>query len=146
MNRVNRTTAGVLTGVVALALLAGCGGDDPYCKAIEEHRAALDGFGAKDTQADLAAETKAVQAISTSAPDEVKDDWAAVGAAMRRVSKAQKAADITLEDMADPAKLGEVGDKDLAAIDKAYAAFNKTAKQRAAVVKDVRTSCEITLK
>jgi hypothetical protein len=145
-SRMNRAATGVLTGAVAIALLAGCGGDDAYCAAVKENRSALDGFGTKDTQADFTTETKAVQNIATTAPDGIKDDWAAVGAAMERVTKAQKAADITLEDMADADALGEVGEKDLAAINKAYDVFNKTTKQRAAVVKDVRTTCEITLK
>jgi hypothetical protein len=142
----NRTTAGILTGVVALAVLAGCGGEDPYCAAVTENKAALDGFGTKGTQKALTAETKAVRSVTTAAHDDIKDDWSAIGAAMERVAKALKAADVSIEDLNDAEVRRDMAQDDLDEIRASYEAFNKTSKQRTAVVEDVLQRCEITLR
>lgn len=142
----NKSAAVLVTAAFALTTLAGCGGDDPYCAAVKEHRSALDTFGAKPTDKAFASYKKAIRAITTTAPDTSKDDWAAVGAAMERVTKAQKAAGIKLEDMDDSAKTAELSSDDLTTLDKAYEAFNKTSAQRKAAFEDVRSVCDITLK
>ncbi|MCW2841694.1 MAG: hypothetical protein JWR55_3177 [Aeromicrobium sp.] len=142
----NRTAAGVLTGVVALAVLSGCGGEDPYCAAVTENKTALDGFGTRGTQADFTAETKAVRSVTTAAHDDIKDDWSAVGAAMARVAKALKAADVSIEDLDDAEVRRDMSQEHLDEIRASYEAFNQTSKQRTAVVEDVLQKCEITLK
>jgi hypothetical protein len=65
---------------------------------------------------------------------------------MRSVQKAQKKAGITFDGLNDPEKRAEVDDADVEAIQKAYARFNDTAKQRKAVVEDVEKTCDVTLK
>jgi hypothetical protein len=142
----SKTTATLVMGVLAATVLAGCGGEDAYCAAVTENKRALDSFGTKTTQADLETETKAVQSVATTAPDEIKQDWSTVGAAMDRVTKELESADLTIEDLADPDERSQLSEDDLAGIAKAYDAFNKTEKQREAIVLDVLERCEITLK
>jgi len=141
-----RGAAALVTAVVALTVLTGCGGDDPYCAAVKEHRSALDSFGKKVTSKAFESDVKAVQAITSTAPDSSKDDWAAVGAAMEKVTDAQEEAGIKLEDMTDPAKYGELDSDALASLNKAYEGFNDTSKQRKAAFEDVQSVCDITLR
>jgi len=142
----SRTAALLVTAVVAVTALAGCGGDDPYCAAVKEHQAALDTFGEKRTNAGFAAYAEAVRAIASTAPDTSKDDWAKLGSVTDGVLTAQKKAGITLQDMADTDKVGELDPDDLSTLNDAYDTFNGTTKQRTAVVKDVKDVCDITLK
>lgn len=136
----------LIATVVAGAVLAGCGGDDPYCAAIQENRTVLDDFGQKRTDAAYAKYAKAVRSIATTAPDEVKDDWAKLGAVTDGVVKAHKTADIALEDMGDAAKVGALSEDELASLNQAYEKFNDTAAQRKAVVANAKSACDITLK
>lgn len=142
----NKFVAALISTVVAGVVLAGCGGEDPYCVAIEENRASLDGFGQKRTDAAFGKNAKAVRSIATTAPDDVKDAWATLGEVTDGVVKAHKSADIALEDMADTAKVDGLDTDELAALNKAYDAFNDTAAERKAVVANVKSACEITLK
>lgn len=141
-----KTATVLVTAVVACSVLAGCGGDDPYCAAVKENKAALDTFGQKRTNAGFAKYADALRAITTTAPDSSKDDWAKLGAVTDRVLKAQKKTDIALQDMDDPAKVATLDSADLTSLNNAYGAFNDTTKQREAVVKDVKDVCDITLK
>lgn len=141
-----KSVATLISAVVAGAVLAGCGGDDPYCAAIEENRAALDDFGQTRTDAAYAKYAKAARSVATTAPDKVKDDWAKLGAVTDGVVKAHKSADIALEDMADAAKVDQLDADDLASLNKAYEKFNDTAAQRKSVVSSAKDTCKITLK
>lgn len=141
-----KPVAALISTIVAGAVLAGCGGDDPYCAAIQENRKVLNDFGQTRTDAAFAKYAKAVRSVATTAPDDVTDDWAKLGAVTDGVVKAHKSADISLEDMATPAKVEALGEKDLASLNKAYEKFNDTAKQRKAVVSSAKKDCEITLK
>lgn len=142
----NKSVATLISTVVAGAVLAGCGGEDPYCAAIQENRSLLDDFGQTRTDAAYTKYAKAVRSITTTAPDDVKDDWAKLGAVTDGVVKAHRAADIALEDMGDAAKVDAVSADDLASINRAYEKFNDTAAQRKAIVNSARSTCDITLK
>lgn len=142
----NKTAAVLVTAVVAGSVLAGCGGDDPYCAAVKDNKSALDTFGKKRTDAGFTRYADALRAITTTAPDSSKDDWAKLGSVTSRVVKAHKKAGIALQDMDDPAKVGRLSAADLKSLNNAYAAFNDTTKQRTAVVKDVKDVCGVTLK
>jgi hypothetical protein len=136
----------LVTGVVAAAVLAGCGGDDPYCAAVKEQKTSLDSFGTKKTDKGLKAEAEAVRIIATEAPDTSKKNWSTVGAALDDVLKALKSGDTTLQAMADPETIREMPQDDVDRIRKAYAVFNETSVQRAALVKDIASTCDIALK
>lgn len=142
----NKSVTTLISMIVAGAVLAGCGGEDPYCAAIEENQSALDDFGQTRTDAAYAKYAKAARSIATTAPDDVKDDWAKLGAVTDGVVKGQKAADIALEDMGDAAKVEALSTQELASLDKAYEKFNDTAAERKSVVASAKSACEITLK
>jgi len=136
----------LVTGVVAVSVLAGCGGDDPYCAAVKEQKTALDSFGTKKTDKGLKAEAEAVRLIATEAPDTSKKNWSTVGAALDDVLAALKSGDTTLQAMADPETIRAMPQDDVDRIRKAYSVFNETSVQRAALVEDVASTCDITLK
>jgi hypothetical protein len=145
-HRVNKTASVLVMAISAVSVLAGCAGEDPYCAAVKQHRSALESFGGDKTSADFTREAKAIRQVASTAPDGSKDDWAAVGAAMDRVLKVHKKAGVTLQDMRDVEKVAAAEQDDLDAIREALEAFNGTADRRAAMVKDVKDVCDITLK
>ena len=140
-----RHAAVLATAVLALTVLTGCGGEDPYCAAVKEHQSALDSFGQKRTQAGFTTYAEAVRAITATAPDSVRDDWAALGDVTTGVLEAHDKVGIPLEDMNDTATVDGLSADDLATLNDAYDAFNDTAAQRKAVVANVKTACDITL-
>lgn len=142
----NRFASALITTVVAGAVLAGCGGDSPYCASVKENQTALDSFGQKRTTAGFTSYDKAVRAIRKTAPDDIKGDWAALDKALRGVLKAHEEVGISLEDMKDPAKLQALGSDDLATLNDSYERFQKTGTQRSAIVANIKSSCSITLK
>jgi len=141
-----KTVQLLVTGVVAASVLAGCGGDDPYCAAVKEQKTSLDSFGTKKTDKGLKAEAEAVRIIATEAPDTSKKNWSKVGAALDDVLEALKSGDTTLQAMADPETVREMPQDDVDRIRKAYDVFNQTSTQRAALVKDIASTCDIALK
>lgn len=141
-----RTAAVLVTAVVALTTLAGCGGEDPYCSAVRQHRSALDTFGEKRTDAGFATYEKAVRAITATAPESSRDDWAKLRSVTGGVIKAHQKVGIRLQDMADTAKVADLSAADLKTLNDAYDRFNETTAQRTAVVDDVSAVCSITLK
>ncbi|MGZ5402915.1 MAG: hypothetical protein ACXWDA_07195, partial [Aeromicrobium sp.] len=62
------------------------------------------------------------------------------------VLKAQEAVGLKLEEMTDTKKVAKLKAADLKQLNAAYTAFNGTTKERAAVVKNVKQECKITLK
>jgi hypothetical protein len=142
----HKTVSLLVTAFVATAVLAGCGGDDPYCAAVKEQKGALDNFGKKRTDAAFTTYAKALRSIATTAPDAIKDDWSKLAAVTDGVLAAHKSVDLPLEDMTDTAKVGALDADGLATLNKAYDAFNGTTKQRKAVVKHVDEACGVTLK
>ena len=142
----NRFATALVTTAVAGAVLAGCGGDSPYCASVKENQKALDSFGQKRTTAGFTSYDKAVRAIRKTAPDEIKADWAALDKALRGVLKAHDEVGIALEDMKDTTKLQALSSDDLATLNDSYEKFEKTGSQRSAIVADLKSSCSVTLK
>jgi len=140
-----KTAAVLVTAVVAVTGLAGCGGDDPYCAAVKDNVTTLKTFGDNKTDAGYAKYAEAIRAIATTAPDGIKDDWSKLGSVTDGVIKAQKKAGIRLQDMADSAKVEKLDSDDLATLNKAYETFVDTASQRTAIVKDVEATCDVSL-
>jgi hypothetical protein len=141
-----KTAVVLVAALSALSVLSGCGGDDAYCAAVKDNKAALNGFLTKKTDAAFTGYVKAARAITATAPDSSKDEWAKVASATDRVLKAHRKAGISIQDlMNDPDERAKLDEADLASIQKTFDAFNKTAEQRTAVVKDVKDVCDITL-
>lgn len=136
----------LITTAVAGAMLSACGGEDPYCAAVTEHQKVLNSFGDKRTDAGFTSYGKAAKAIGAVAPDTVKQDWTTLASVTTGVLAAHQKVGIPLEDMTDPAKVEALSSDDLKRLNTAYDAFNDTAAQRKAVVADVKTACDITLK
>ncbi|MBD8606184.1 hypothetical protein IFT73_04910 [Aeromicrobium sp. CFBP 8757] len=141
-----RTAAAVVATLLGAGLLGGCGGDSPYCAAVKENQSALDSFGTKVSDKTFAREARAVRAIAATDPAKVGDDWTAIDKAMRRVLSAQKKTGMTFADLNDPEQRADADSDDLETVTKAYGVFNDTAQQRKAVVEDVETTCDVTLK
>jgi hypothetical protein len=142
----SKTASMLVTSVLAVTVLAGCGGDDPYCAAVKENQASLDSFGQKRNEKAFTTYAKALRAIATDAPDTIKDDWSKLGAVTDGVLKAHDKVGLPLQDMTDTAKVAALDSDDLARLNKAYDKFNDTGKQRKAVVADVKKTCDVTLK
>lgn len=141
----NRIVAALVTATAVGSLLAGCGGDSPYCAAVKENQKALETFNAKPSTKTYTTYAEAVKAIRAEAPAAVKSDWTKLGTAIDGVLAAQKKADIPLEDVADTSKVEQLDSDDLATLKKAYDAFNKTAPQRKAIVADIQKTCDVSL-
>lgn len=145
-HRTTKTAAVLATTLLAAAVLSGCGGDSAYCAAVKENQRALDRFGSATTDAAFAKEARAVRSIAATDPEKVAGDWTTIDRAMQGVQKAQKKAGITFDGLNDPDKRAEADDADVEAIEKAYARFNDTTKQRTTVVADVEKTCKVSLK
>jgi hypothetical protein len=145
-HRTTKTAAALATTLIAAAVLSGCGGDSAYCTAVKDNQRALNSFGTATTDAAFAKEARAVRRIAATDPEKIGRDWTSIDTAMRGVLKAQKKAGITFDGLNDPEKRAEADDADVEAIQKAYGRFNDTAKQRKAVVEDVKKTCDVTLK
>ena len=139
-----RTAYGVTVAALLLATLTGCGQSE-YCKAVEDHRVALDSLGEKRTNAAYLSYAGAFRAVANVAPPTIRKDWAKLADVTSDVVKAQRQAGISLEDMLVEEKLTEVPPDKLELLNEAYEAFNNTADERKAVVKNAKDECEITL-
>jgi hypothetical protein len=139
-----RTAYGVTVAALLLATLTGCGQSE-YCKAVEDHRVALDSLGEKRTNAAYLSYARAFRAVANVAPPTIRKDWAKLADVTSDVVKAQRQAGISLEDMLVEEKLTEVPPDKLELLNEAYEAFNDTPDERKAVVKNVEDECGITL-
>jgi len=140
----SRTAYGVAAAALLLATLAGCGQSE-YCKAVEDHRVALDSLGEKRTDAAYLSYARAFRVVANVAPPTIRKDWAKLADVTSDVVKAQRQAGISLEDMLVEEKLTQVPPDKLELLNDAYEAFNNTPDERRAVVKNVEDECEITL-
>ncbi|MEJ7635676.1 hypothetical protein [Aeromicrobium sp.] len=141
-----RTATAVITTIVGVTTLAGCGSGDPYCEAVEKDRATLNTFGQKRTDAAYAKYAKVFGEVGKKAPASIKKDWTALAKVTTGIIEAQKDAGVKLEDMTETAKIKKLDAAQLEKLNKAYEAFNATTKQRNAVVKNVLQECDIKLK
>lgn len=141
----SRTAAILVSTIVGAAVLAGCGGQSDYCKAVEKDEASLNTFGQTRTDAAYKNYAKILENIATVAPDPISKEWSKLAEATRGVVAAQKAAGVALEEVT-PAKVKDMKPEKKALLNTAYETFNGTSAQRAAVVKNVKQECKITLK
>ncbi len=141
-----RTAAVLVTTIVAITTLSGCGGGDPYCDAVKKDKETLNTFGQKRTDAAYAKYAKAFSDVGKQAPASVKKDWMTLSSVTKGIIDAQKEVGVKLEDMTDTAKVKKLNQAQLKKLNDAYDAFNTTTKQRNAVVKNVLQECKIKLK
>lgn len=138
--------ATAVAAALAGVLLAGCGGQSPYCAALEKNADTLNSFGKTRTDAAYTSYSKTFKSIAKDAPEGVKKDWTALAEVTDGVLAAQDEVGLSLEDMRDEEVVGELDEAQLKTLNDAYEAFNATSDQRTAVVKNAKTECEITLK
>lgn len=141
-----RTAAFVVTTIIGVTTLSGCGGGDPYCDAVEKNTSTLNTFGQKRTDAAYAGYAKVFEGVAKVAPTAIKQDWMKLADVTKGVIAAQKDVGLSLEEMSDTAKVKKLSEGELTALNKAYKAFNGTTAQRSAVVKNVLQECDIKLK
>jgi hypothetical protein len=141
----SRVAGPAALALVASVLLGACSSPSAYCQKVETDQKALDSFGKERTTKAFAADAKRFRALAKLAPADVADDWTALADVTERVLAVHEKAGITLEEADDPAVLAETSSKKLDRINDAYATFNATSKQRAAVVKNVADECDIDL-
>lgn len=137
------TTAAALAATAVL--LVGCGGQSEYCAAVEENAPTLESLGKERTTAAYVSYAEAFESVATVAPSDVQDDWTAMAEVTRGVLDAQESVGHGLEEMTDDEVLAALSQEQLASLNEAYEAFNGTADQRTAVVKNVKQECDITL-
>lgn len=143
MRRVSMALIGM---VLFMTTLVGCGGGDPYCDTVKKDQKTLNSFGQTRTNAAYKKYSTEFRKVSKVAPKSVKADWAKLADVTDDVLEAQKDVGLKLEDMPDDKKVAKVDSAGLQKLNKAYKAFNATTKERAAVVKNVKQKCKITLK
>lgn len=140
-----RTIATVTMAALSLVVLAGCGSSD-YCNAVEHDKKTISGYGTTATDAAYARYAEVFGSVATKAPNDVAGDWKTLSARAKGVFKAQKNAGIKFEDMKDSALTGKLKPADIENINAARTKFNETTKERAAVVKNIKQECKISLK
>jgi hypothetical protein len=140
----SRAVTGVAGAAILLATLTGCGQSE-YCKAVEDNQVALNSLGEKRTNAAYRSYARAFRAVANLAPPTIRKDWTKLADVTSDVLKAQRQAGISLEDMLVDDKLVQVPSDKLELLNTAYEAFNNTADERKAVVKNVKDECGITL-
>jgi hypothetical protein len=141
-----RTAVVLVTTIVGITTLAGCGGSDPYCDTVEKNKSTLNTFGQKRTNAAYAKYANAFAAVGKEAPASIKKDWTKLSTVTTGILDAQKKAGVKLEDMTDTAKVKKLNQAQLKQLNTAYQTFNATTKERNAVVKNVLQECDIKLK
>ncbi len=141
MKRIVAAAATVVAGTV----LAACGGQSPYCAAIEENEPTLSSFGKTRTNEAYTNYATVLRSVAESAPASVKDDWTALADATDAIVAAQDEVGVPLDDMRAEGTVEGLDQAQLATLNEAYEAFNDTTDQRDAVVKDAKIECEITL-
>lgn len=138
----------VALAVMALSVgtLSGCIGGNEYCDTVKEGEKTLNSFG--QTRSDKAYQGYAdlLRKVARVAPDEVRKDWTTLASKTEGVLKAQQGVGLKLEEMSDVKKVKAIKAPELKQLNDAYEAFNGTTKERAAVVKNVKQECKITLK
>lgn len=141
-----RTAAVLFTTIVGFTTLAGCGGGNPYCNAVDKNKTTLNTFGQTRTNAAYAKYAKAFAAVGKVAPAPVKKDWNTLSNVTSGILEAQRKSGLKLEEMTDTAKVKKLSNAQLKELNAAYKTFNGTTKERNAVVKNVKQECKINLK
>jgi hypothetical protein len=141
-----RTAAVLVTTIVAVTTLSGCGGGSAYCDAVNKDKTSLNTFGEKRTNAAYAGYAKVFSDVAKVAPTAIKKDWTTLADVTQSILDAQNEAGLKLEEMTDTAKVKKLSSAELKKLNTAYQAFNGTTAQRTAVVKNVLQECDIKLK
>jgi hypothetical protein len=127
---------------VTATTLASCG-TSSYCQAVEDNRAALDGFTLSTEAFRDGAE--AMRAIAKEAPSEVRDDYEATADAAESVVTAQDESGVPMDQL-DRAAIVAMDQPKVDALRAAYAEFANTVTQRRAIAEDVADACDVSLK
>ena len=143
MKRVNVALAII---VMAAGTLSGCGGSNKYCDTVKTGQKTLNSFGQTRTDTAYKGYSTLLGKIAKVAPTEIKPSWSTLATKTDGVLKAQNTVGLKLEDMSDTKKVAKLKAADLKMLNDAYTAFNGTTKERAAVVKNVKQECKLTLK
>lgn len=141
-----RISVVVAVTVMAVGTLSGCIGGNAYCDTVEEGQKTLNSFGQTRTDKAYKGYADLLRKVAKVAPEDVKKDWTTLAAKTEDVLKAQKSVGLKLEEMTDAKKVKAIKAADLKTLNSAYEGFNGTTKERAAVVKNVKQECKITLK
>lgn len=141
-----RVSVAMAVMVMAVGTLSGCLGGNEYCDTVESGQKTLNSFGQTRTDKAYQGYADLLRKVAKVAPEEVKKDWTTLAAKTEGVLKAQNGVGLKLEEMSDTKKVKAIKAPDLKKLNDAYEAFNGTTKERAAVVKNVKQECKITLK
>lgn len=140
-----RVSVAMLVSLMAAGTLSGCGGSS-YCGDINDGQTTLNSFGQKRTNKDYQGYADLLAKIAKDAPASVTKDWKTLASTTQAILTVQQSVGLKLEEMNDKTKVGKLSQTDLAKLNKAYMAFNATTVERAAVVKNAKQECKITLK
>ena len=140
-----RVSVALVVSLMAAGTLSGCGGS-AYCGDIKDGQKTLNSFGQKRTNEAYQGYASTLRKIAKDSPQSVRKDWTTLASKTEGVLKAQKTAGLKLEEMSDKRKVAGLKTADLTELNNAYTAFNGTTKERAAVVKNVKQECKVTLK
>lgn len=140
-----RIAASAAVALVAVTALSACSGQSDYCAAVEDNAETLNTFGKTRTDAAYTTYAETFRTVAKSAPEDVREDWTALAETTEGVLAAQEEVGLALEDMKDEDAVADLSEDQLATLNAAYEAFNDTTEHRDAVVKHVKTECEITL-
>jgi len=140
-----RPAAIAATMALAAVSLAGCGGGNAYCDAVQADQDTLNAFGKTRTNEAYADYVTTFETIAKVAPESVSGDWKKLAEVTQDVLTTQDEAGVALEDMTDTEKVAGLTQAQLADLNEAYEAFNGTTDQREAVVANVSSECDIKL-
>lgn len=141
-----RASVAVAVMMTAAVSLSACGGGNAYCDTVKSGQKSLNSFGQTRTDKAYQGYSELLRKIAKVAPTTVKSNWTTLSAKTDGVLQAQSSVGLKLENMSDSKKVGALKPADLKKLNDAYTAFNGTTKERAAVVKNVKQECKITLK
>ena len=140
-----RVSVALAVMLMAAGTLSGCGGN-AYCDTVKDGQKTLNSFGKTRTDKAYQGYSDVLSKIAKVAPKDIKASWTTLSTKTAGVLKAQSAVGLKLEDMSDTKQVAALKPADLKKLNDAYTAFNGTTKERAAVVKNVKKECELTLK
>lgn len=141
-----RVSVALTVMLMAAGTLSGCGGSNEYCDTVKAGQKTLNSFGQTRTDKAYEGYSALLNKIAKVAPKDIKSSWDTLATKTDGVLKAQGAVGLKLEEMTDKKKVAKLKAADLKKLNSAYTAFNGTTKERAAVVKNVKQECKITLK
>lgn len=133
----------VAGAAILLSTLTGCGQSE-YCKAVDANKVAINSLGEKKSNDAFLSYARAFRTVAKVAPASVRKDWTKMADVTQAVVTAQVQAGVSLEQTSGET-LAKVPLEKREKLNAAYEAFNDTANERKAVVKNVKDECEITL-